>query len=79
MDNRSSKAEVRNPVLALPSVAKLKHLPEDSREALRDILFDLRKDAQEKAEKCWLKHKGPMAVYYRAISVYAGHIARLLR
>lgn len=41
--------------------------------------MDIRRDAQERAEKCWKKHKAPMAAYWKAVSVYAGHTARLCR
>lgn len=77
--NRSNKAEVRNPLLALPSVRIIDDLGDDAREALRAILLDIRVDARERAEACWQRHKSPMAVYWKVVSVYAGHIARLLR
>jgi hypothetical protein len=76
--DRSSKAEVRNPVLALPSSAKLQALPADSRAALRATLIDLRDDARMRAAECWRKHKAPMACYWKAVSVYANHLARAL-
>ncbi|TSK07799.1 MAG: hypothetical protein FPO08_00350 [Geobacter sp.] len=76
---RSVKAEVRNPLLALPSSRAIMALPEDVKATLRRLLLDLRKDAQEKADKSWRSHKAPMAVYWKACAVYAGHIARLLR
>ncbi|WP_224962607.1 hypothetical protein [Geomonas subterranea] len=77
--DRSVKAEVRNPLLALPSSRAIMALPDDVKAALRRLLLDLRKDAQEKADKSWRSHKAPMAVYWKACAVYAGHIARLLR
>ncbi len=75
---RSNRREVRNPILALPGAKKLDLLPDAARAALREVLLDIRKDARERAEKCWRTHKAPMAAYYKAIAVYAGHIARLL-
>jgi hypothetical protein len=30
------------------------------------------------ADKCWKKHKAPMACYWKAVSVYANHLARVL-
>jgi hypothetical protein len=54
-------------------------LPPGSRDALRQLLLDLRADAQDNAQKCWKRHKAPMAVYWKCVAVYAGHIARLLR
>lgn len=76
---RSTRAEVRNPVLALPSAVKLKALSPEAREALREVLGDIALDARERAEKCWRSHKAPMAAYWKAVSVYAGHTRRALR
>jgi hypothetical protein len=77
--NRSARPEVRNPLLELPAARGLQELPPEARTALRALLLDLRKQAQARAEKAWRSHKGPMAVYWRAVGTYAGHIARLLR
>lgn len=79
MMERSNKAEVRNPVLALPASARLQALDEPSRAALRAVMLDLAADARERAEKCWRKHKAPMALYWKCVAVYAGHIARSLK
>jgi hypothetical protein len=68
-----------NPVLALPAVEQLRSLPPAAREQLRAVLMDLRADAQARAEQSWRRHKGPMAAYWRAVGVYAGHIARAIR
>ena len=76
---RSNRPDVRNPVLALPAFARLRELDEPSRAALRAILTDLRVDARARAEECWRRHKAPMAAYWKAVSVYAGHLARALR
>lgn len=76
---RSSKPEVRNPVLGLPAAQKLLSLPPETREALRAILLEMRQDAQGKADYCWRKHKAPMAAYWKAVAVYSGHIAKVLR
>jgi hypothetical protein len=43
------------------------------------LLLDIRQDAQVRAEKSWRSHKAPMAAYWKAVAVYAGHAARLLR
>jgi hypothetical protein len=77
--DRSNRAEVRNPVLALPGFGRLRALPEPVREALRAILMDLGADADERAAACWRKHKAPMAAYWKAVGVYARHIAKALR
>jgi hypothetical protein len=76
---RSVSAEVRNPLLGLQAAKGLKSLSPEVRKALRELLMELRAEAHAKAEASWLKRKGPMAVYFRAVAVYAGHIARLLR
>ena len=54
-------------------------LPAPAREALRGALLDLRKDAARRAQHQWRRNKGPMALYWKVVSVYAGHIARALR
>ena len=76
--DRSSRVEVRNPVLALPAAAKLQALDVDSRAAIRAVLVDLRNDARMRAAECWRRHKAPMACYWKAVSVYANHLARVL-
>lgn len=77
--SRSNSAEVRNPLLALPSAQRLQQLPPEVRELLRDILMEIRVDANVKAEASWRKSKGPIACYWRAVSTYALHLARALR
>ncbi len=77
--NRSLDPTVRNPLLALASVRDLQKLPAESRAALRALLKDLRIDAKAKAERSWRSSKAPQACYWKAVSVYAGHTARLLR
>lgn len=72
-------AEVRNPLITLPTAKLIAALPDESKKALRELLMELSKQAAEKAQYCWRKHKAPMAVYWKAVSVYARHTARLLR
>jgi hypothetical protein len=74
-----SLAHVRNPILALPAAARLAALEPGAKIALRAVLLDLRLDAACRAESSWRRRKAPMAAYWRAVSVYAGHTARLLR
>ena len=76
---RSSRPDVRNPVLALPAAQGLLTLPAESRAALRALLNALADDASARAQKCWRTHKAPMAVYWKAVAVYARHIARAVR
>ncbi len=79
MVERSNRREVRNPVLALPSIQRLQDLPPEAREAVRDLLGDLVIDARERAQASWIKNKGPMAAYWKAVGAYAHHIKRALR
>ena len=59
--------------------SRFQALPPSARRALREALLDLRKDALHRAELQWRRHKAPMACYWKAIGVYAGHLARTLR
>jgi hypothetical protein len=77
--SRSLRADVRNPVLGLPSAAQLSALPPEARKVLRALLLDIRADSAKRAQECWRRHKAPMAAYWKAVSVYAGHIARAAR
>lgn len=76
---RSSQAAVRNPLLSLPGAREIAALPLESRAALRILLHDIAVDASIRAEKCWRKSKGPMAAYWKAVSVYSKHAKRLCR
>lgn len=75
---RSSSPLVRNPVLALPAMAAIRDLPADSRADLGALLRELADDAQARADHCWKRHKAPMAAYWKAVAVYARHIARAI-
>jgi len=79
MADRSARREVRNPLLALPGVRVLADLSPDSREALCVALRSIQADARRRADECWRKHKAPMAAYWKAVAVYAGHLARVLK
>lgn len=76
---RSNRAEVRNPVLALPCAQRASSMPPEAREWLIGFLLDLRRDARERAEHCWRARKSPLAVYWRVIGVWASHLAHALR
>lgn len=78
MTARSNRPEIRNPVLRLPAMTKLRALDPSTRAVFRDLLLDLRTDARAHAEKSWRQRKPPMAAYWAAVAVYAGHIARAL-
>lgn len=72
-------AQVRNPVLGLASMAAILELEPECRAALAGVLLELRAEAQAKADESWRRHKAPMAAYWKAVAVYAGHIARATR
>ena len=67
--DRNLKAAWRARFAALPTPARL---------ALRAALLDLRADALRRAEHQWRAHKAPMALYWKSLAVYAGHLARSL-
>lgn len=77
--NRSSLPETRNPLLKLPASAKIAALPPETKKVLRELLLELKAHCRENAEVCWRKSKPPMAMYWKAMSVWIGHLALLLR
>jgi hypothetical protein len=76
---RRNITEVRNPLLALPAVRDLLAFPPEVRAALAQLMRELSQDAAGKAEESWRRKKGPMAAYWKAVSVYAKHTGRVLR
>lgn len=70
------RKNIQNPLMNLPAAAAIIKLPPVAKAALRAVCLDLAKDAHAKAEYCWKKRKAPMAAYYRAVGVYAGHLAK---
>jgi hypothetical protein len=76
---RSLRADVRNPLTALPAAQRLSGLPPEAQIALKALLLEIRNDCRVRAEECWRKHKAPMAAYWKAAGVYANHTQRLLR
>lgn len=68
-----------NPVLALPALREIAALPSEHRAAIAALLVDLGRDAKRRAEQSWRQNKGPMAAYWKAVGVYARHIARAIR
>jgi len=79
MAERSNRREVRNPVLALPGIKRLQALPPDTRAAIVELLADIVSDARDRAQRSWLKNKGPMAAYWKAVGAYAEHIRRAIK
>jgi hypothetical protein len=76
---RSARAEVRNPLVALPAAAKLAALPPEARAALEELLGEISKDCRGRANEAWKRHKAPMAAYWKANAVYARHMKLLLK
>lgn len=58
---------------------RFNQLPADSKKALRDALIDLQMDARKRANHSWKKHKAPMALYWKVVSVYCGHLCRSIK
>jgi len=79
-EHRSLRAELRNPLLLLlPAAKKLVVFLPESKRALRALLLEIKTQARARADKCWARHKAPMAVYWKAIGVCAIHTSRLPR
>lgn len=60
-------------------LSRFTSLPDPAKAALRDALNDLRADALKRSNHCWKKHKAPMALYWKVVGVYAGHLARSIK
>ena len=76
---RSSRPEVRNPVLALPAAARIASLPPEARDLLAQFLGEIAVDARSRAQTSWRRNKGPMAAYWKAVGAYAEHLRRAVR
>ena len=75
---RGAKREVRNPILSLPAARDILALPVDSRRPLGILLRQLADQANDQAQSSWRSNKGIMAAYWKAVSVYAKHLARVI-
>lgn len=73
---RSNRAEVRNPLLAMPAVQRIALQPPEAQTMLGEILSEIAQDARSRAQQSWIKNKGPMAAYRKAIVAYAEHLRR---
>jgi hypothetical protein len=54
-------------------------LSPESKQALKEALNDLRADALNRANHSWKKHKAPMALYWKVVGVYSGHLAKSIK
>lgn len=79
MTARSRRAEVRNPVLSLPSAQRIQKLSPECRVELAALLRELSDDARERAQRSWRQNKGPMAAYWKAVGAYSNHLYRAIR
>lgn len=73
---RSNRVEVRNPLLGLPAVQRIADLPPEAQALLGEILSEIAQDARGRAQQSWIKNKGPMAAYWKAVGAYAEHLRR---
>lgn len=73
MTERSSRLEVRNPLLALSAARELRNLPPEAKAALRALLRDLKAQCREKEAEAYRKRKGPMVAYWMACGTYCKH------
>lgn len=78
MTRRSSRAEVRNPVLGLPAARLIRAMPADTRALLAVLLLDLATEARRRSRTSWESRKVFVAAYWATVAVYAGHVARVL-
>lgn len=76
---RSSRVEVRNPLLALPEVQAILARPLEDRKLLGDLCAACSRAFRAKAEHCWKTRKPPMAAYWASWAVMARHAAAVLR
>ena len=78
MPDRSTRPDIRNPMLRLPSVAAIQALPIEQRRPLGTLLREMAVQARAEANRAWASGKGPMAAYWLAASIYAKHAARVI-
>jgi hypothetical protein len=76
---RSGLPDTRNPLITLPAANEIASLPWEAQLALKNLLKQIAMDARDRADHAWRKRKGPMAAYWRAVSVYANHTQRLIK
>lgn len=75
---RGARREVRNPILLLPAAQGVLALPIESRRPLGILLRQLSEQAAAQAQASWKSNKGIMAAYWKAVSVYAKHLAHVI-
>lgn len=69
--------EKQNPLLKLPAARQIRAAPEEFRREWNQLCLELKAQAVEKGNDNWSKRKYMNAAYWKVVSVYAGHAARL--
>lgn len=76
---RSSLAEVRNPMLLVPEVVELaRFLPDSVSHRAYRMLLAISKDFRARADVSWSKSKPPLAAYWASNAVHFKHLAHVL-
>lgn len=74
MTERSSRPEVRNPILAMPEVMEeFSALPPEARQALVRMLSKMSRHFHANGDAAWDKNKYYVAGYWKGWGVYARH------
>ena len=76
---RSMLPEVRNPLLELDEAKAVLAMGPEVCLALARLCWAIAKQGRAKSQKCWRQNKGPMALYWKVVGVYAYHLCRVLR
>jgi uncharacterized membrane protein len=75
---RSSRPDVRNPILSLPAALELLALPRAQRLIMKRLLRELKAQCREQERRAYSQRKGPLTAYWMAAGTYAGHVAAVL-
>ena len=75
---KQRSSHFRRALNLLPGAEVLGLLPKEARDALGQLLLELRGEARITSVKSWDRSKSPMATYWVCVSVYAGLAARVL-
>lgn len=78
---RANRAEVRNPILALPEAQELIRLMRrepELRHVFKRLMRELKAHCRVEEERCYRQRKGPLVAYWMAGGTIVGHIANVL-
>lgn len=76
---RASRAEVRNPLLALPATQRILAYSPQVLADLAEILSELEADCKRRGDKAWATSKPPMANYWKSSATVVGHLRKVCR